>query len=182
VYAGLIAAQQAGVPMEGLHAGRTLTLAPGLDVEVLGPLTGGAKDTNDASLVLRFQFAGIRLLTAGDVTWRAEPLRDAACDVLKVSHHGSASSTSTEFLEAAQPDLALISVGWNNYGHPSPAVLERLDRAEAQTFRTDEGGALTLTVDGGIQVRAFLGESDAGATEAESAGFAEWMDQEGAEE
>ncbi|HET6373939.1 MAG TPA: MBL fold metallo-hydrolase, partial [Candidatus Polarisedimenticolia bacterium] len=68
-----------------------------------------------------------------------------ACDLLKVAHHGSPSSTITPFLRAANPRLALISVGAGNpYGHPSPKVLATLDREHIPVFRTDRDGMLRM--------------------------------------
>jgi competence protein ComEC len=63
---------------------------------------------------------------------------DPKADVLKVAHQGSASSTNSEFLDAVQPRLAVISVGVRNvYHHPRPEVLARLRQAKALTYRTD---------------------------------------------
>jgi competence protein ComEC len=63
--------------------------------------------------------------------------------LLKVAHHGSASSTGARFLSHARPEFAVISVGARNrFGHPAPAVLERLARTSARVLRTDLDGAL----------------------------------------
>lgn len=70
-------------------------------------------------------------------------------DVLKVAHHGSKKSTSERFLEMADPEIAVVSVGENNYGHPSEETLERLRDAGAAVYRTDQCGAITIHVDPG---------------------------------
>jgi competence protein ComEC len=141
----LMAAFRRGIPMEPLNAGQRLALAPGLSMEVLHPKPqSAAKDANDLSLMLMFDIGGVRLLTAGDLTANAEPLHNVDCDILKVAHHGSKTSTSPAFLRAAAPALALISVGRNNFGHPSQTVLDNLSEAGARVLRTDYGGTLTI--------------------------------------
>lgn len=157
-YDSMMAAALQRIPMEPLHAGQRLELTPGLSVEVLGPKPrSGAKDVNDLSLALLFDIGGVRLLTTGDLTSRAEPLQGADCDILKVAHHGARASTSALFLYEATPALALISVGYNNYGHPTQDALDRLRGVGAQVLRTDYGGALTLAFDGRqVQAQTFL--------------------------
>jgi competence protein ComEC len=71
--------------------------------------------------------------------------------VLKVSHHGSKTSTTSQFLAAVAPEVAVISVGEDNpFGHPSPEVVERLiDRlGEDNVYRTDEDGTIEFITDG----------------------------------
>jgi competence protein ComEC len=71
--------------------------------------------------------------------------------VLKVAHHGSKTSTTSQFLAAVDPEVAVISVGADNtFGHPSPEVVERLiDRlGEDNVYRTDEDGTIEFITDG----------------------------------
>ena len=69
--------------------------------------------------------------------------------MLKVGHHGSDTSTSDAFLEAVDPEIALISCGVDNsYGHPSPATLEKLTQWGAEIYRTDLNGSVVVTSDG----------------------------------
>ena len=69
------------------------------------------------------------------------------CDILKVAHHGSDSSTSEELLEKVHPRAALISCGKNNrYGHPGKETMKRLEKEECEIWRTDIEGALTVTI------------------------------------
>jgi competence protein ComEC len=69
--------------------------------------------------------------------------------VLKVGHHGSATSTGAALLRKARPRLALISVGPNDpFGHPSPDVLERLAAHSVRTLRTDREGSVSVITDG----------------------------------
>jgi len=70
-------------------------------------------------------------------------------DVLKVGHHGSKNSTTDQFLAAVHPRVAVISAGEDNvYGHPSPELLERLQRAGVRILRTDHDGAVHVLTDG----------------------------------
>ena len=114
----------------------------------------GNKEVNNSSIVLRMDYGKTSLLLTGDAEAESEDdmlqtRQPLACDVLKVGHHGSAKSTSARFLQAVKPRYAVISVNADNRnGHPSPQVLERLRRANAQIFRTDENGSITCLSDG----------------------------------
>jgi len=68
-------------------------------------------------------------------------------DVLKVAHQGSTTSSLNEFIQAVNPQIAVISVGENDFGHPSLRVIRRLKRAGAQVLRTDEMGDIKITSD-----------------------------------
>ena len=71
-----------------------------------------------------------------------EKLPDIEC--LIAGHHGSKYSTSEALLQVTQPDLAMISVGRNTYGHPAPETLARLEAAGAAIYRTDRHGSITI--------------------------------------
>lgn len=163
VLLGFLRAQEQGIPVQGLYAGEALMLPGGVQAHALGPVPGLGKTTNDRSLVLMLEAEGVRILTTGDAGEMVEPLRDTACDVLKVAHHGAAAATSEVFLRYARPEIALISVSANNsYGHPTPQVLERLDAAGATVYRTDRCGAITLLLeDEKIQVIPYLKNGEA---------------------
>ena len=70
------------------------------------------------------------------------PMPDA--EVLFVAHHGSNTSTCKELLEAITPETAVISVGYNTYGHPTQKVLDRLAKYEITVLRTDTDGEITI--------------------------------------
>lgn len=112
------------------------------------------KYTNDASIVLRIDYENTSFLFTGDAEAYAEYIMlygevSLQADVLKVSHHGSASASSLEFLQAVSPAYAIISVGKENrYGHPTSEVMERLHNVGATILRTDELGTIVIQSDG----------------------------------
>ncbi len=116
--------------------------------------TTGNREVNNSSVVLRVEYGKTSLLLTGDAEAESEnemlqSRQPLACDVLKVGHHGSNKSTSTRFLQAVKPRYAVISVDTDNRnGHPAPPVLERLQKAGAQIFRTDQHGNVTCVSDG----------------------------------
>jgi competence protein ComEC len=127
----------------------------GTDVRVLSPPADWrpkSKPMNDDSLALLLKYGNTRALLSGDVERRMERLiatESPQADLLKVAHHGSATSTAPELLQAVHPSFAVISVGYHNsFGHPRPVVLERLQDAHVKTYRTDMFGAVTFLLDG----------------------------------
>jgi competence protein ComEC len=77
------------------------------------------------------------------------------CDILKVAHHGSKTSSSEAFLDAADPDIAVISVGLNNlYGHPHAVTLQRLEEKGIPIYRTDLNGAVGIDIRKGRVIKA----------------------------
>ena len=120
---------------------------------VLGP-TQIRDDSNNNSVVVRLDYGDTSFLFTGDAESKEEKdiiaaNEDLDCDVLSVGHHGSASSTSWDFLEQVLPEYAVISCGVNNsYGHPDPDTIEKLESIEAQIFRTDLQGNIIAISDG----------------------------------
>lgn len=111
-----------------------------------------ARNANEISLVMKISYGKTSALLEGDAEKKAERRiaeEDAQADLLKVAHHGSATSTIPELLDAVRPRFAVISVGANNvYGHPRPEVLQRLAAAHVSTYRTDLAGAISFYLDG----------------------------------
>lgn len=152
-FAPLLALARArGIPVRSLAAGAQLSLGTengaGGVLKILWPPRGATGSPNDRALVAQWENRDFRLLLTGDIEADAEnSLVEAGIprtELLKVAHHGSKSSSGADFLGAAAPRVALISVGANNsYGHPSAAVLRRLD--PAALFRTDQNGGLRIT-------------------------------------
>jgi competence protein ComEC len=107
---------------------------------------------NDDSLAMLIGYGETRALLAGDLERKMEQFvatESPRADLLKVAHHGSATSTTPELLEAVHPRMAVISVGYNNsFGHPHESVLKRLQYGKVQTYRTDQFGAVMFLLDG----------------------------------
>jgi competence protein ComEC len=95
------------------------------------------------SIVLLIEIGVWKLLLCGDADGAIEPI-GVDCDVLQVAHHGSKNAAGEFFLLDATPDIALVSVGGNPYGHPDPQTLERIGDVGAKLYRTDESGAITV--------------------------------------
>ena len=118
-------------------------------------------DMNDQSLVVKISFGKTSFLFTGDAAWDAEQDLlasglDLSATVLKVGHHGSATSSCQEFLDAVNPQYAVISVGRDNkYGHPSNEAIMRLQHMYISVFRTDTHGTIVCTSNGesiGMQI------------------------------
>jgi competence protein ComEC len=128
----------------------------GMQVDVLSPPADWQTSTqprNNDSLVLRLRYRDSSVLLEGDaervVEQRMVATHELKSDLLKVGHHGSATSSSVEFLRAVQPRWAVISVGARNtFGHPRMETLERLQDERALTYRTDFNGAVSFYLDG----------------------------------
>ena len=78
--------------------------------------------------------------------WKGDALK---CDILKVGHHGSRTSTTDAFLEVVDPKIAIISCGeGNKYGHPHDEIIEKLTEKGVTIYRTDEHGSIVYRTDG----------------------------------
>lgn len=108
------------------------------------------EELNNTSIVLLMTYKNVKFLFMGDLPSTIEDtLDDIDADVLKVSHHGSSSSTSDVFLDKVSPSYAIISCGRNNdYHYPSNKVLNRLKKHNTEILRTDELGTIVITSDG----------------------------------
>lgn len=143
-----------GARLVELRAGRGFDYG-GARIEVLAPAAGyipAGGPSNGDSLVLRVSYGRHSFLLAGDaqrdVEW--EILGGVArADVLKLGHHGSRTSSTEEFLDAAHPAFALITAGPDNmYGYPHPDVVRRLEERRVAAFRTDRHGLVSFRTDG----------------------------------
>lgn len=112
------------------------------------------KDLNNTSIVLRLDYQNTSFLFTGDATDITEKIllkkkQNLKVDVLKVGHHGSKYSTTTDFLNATNPKYAIISVGKNNtYNHPDTKTINKLNKYNIETHRTDKEGTIIITSDG----------------------------------
>ena len=126
------------------------------------PINSDSADSNALSSVLWLEYNETSVLFTGDAPSETEALllRDDALgllegfgadisdvEILKVSHHGSETSTTKEFLEYLHVDTAVVSCGKNNmYGHPAKEVVDRITASGARLYRTDENGTVSVTV------------------------------------
>ncbi|MGO9439928.1 MAG: ComEC/Rec2 family competence protein [Terriglobales bacterium] len=148
-------ARQQSVQLKEFREGARFDFG-GASVEVLAPprnWAAGRHPQNNDTLVLKLTYGDTSALLEGDAEKRIERLMSASgearADLLKVGHHGSATSSSPEFLSAVQPRFAVISVGAHNpFDYPRREVLERLEGSKVATFRTDLCGAVTFYLDG----------------------------------
>ena len=134
-------------------------------IETISPLENlaGQKmgdSSNDACVVAKLIFGNNSFLFTGDIPAKTEKelvgiassqasRNDVLkADVLKIAHHGSKYSTSEEFLQNVKPKFAVIEVGKNSYGHPTPETLQRLEKFGIQILRTDINGTIEFVSDG----------------------------------
>ena len=153
------------------NEGDNITLDKETYIKVLNPpldssnMEIGKSSLNNNSLVLKLNYKNVKMLFTGDIEKEAEELlvksmqkADAEVHVLKVPHHGSATSSTINFIELVKPKVAIMTVGKNNYGHPAEAVLKRYTDIEARVFRTDLNGAVIIRSNGKfIKVKVMLG-------------------------
>lgn len=124
------------------------------EITLLGAFPDKSNE-NNRSLFIMAEIKNQRFLFTGDAEIKAEKLLleenlDIDCDVLKVSHHGSNTSSSKNFLKSTTPDYAVISVGEGNmYGHPSNQTLQSLKSIGATVYRTDQSGDITFEIERG---------------------------------
>ena len=136
---------------QALSAGEVLYLN-GAEIRVLSPF-GEQETANDSSLVLKITYGETSFLLMGDAEAEAEEAlvrsgADLRCDVLKVGHHGSDTSTTEALLTAAAPKYAAVSVGEDRNQLPKDAVLKRLSEHHTEIYRTDLSGTLLFVSDG----------------------------------
>jgi beta-lactamase superfamily II metal-dependent hydrolase len=149
-YAHLMAAlHSVGAKVSHTYRGQRLRFGA-LVAQVLSPDTYMAPDLNADSIVLLLKIDGKEVLLTGDLTGPNEAVVGSICArgpplyLLKVAHHGSAYSTGDSFLSETRPQYAVISVGPNSYGHPSPATLARLHAHGVRTYTTQTDGTITV--------------------------------------
>ena len=138
-------------------AGDKINIEEGLDFEVLWPTLDKAikeNSINNNSLVCKMRYKNISALFTGDIEeiaekeilkkYVTEPSKLNA-NILKVAHHGSKSSSISEFIEKVNPQLALIGVGKeNSFGHPSEKTLKTLENSNTKIYRTDISGEICI--------------------------------------
>lgn len=132
-----------------------IDLGENTKIQVFSPTEDMYSDNlNDYSPIIKIEFLNTSFLFTGDAEIYTEQQvllenNNLKCDIIKIGHHGSSTSTSPNFLCAVNPSIAIISVGDNNsYGHPTLDTLSLLESMNISTIRTDINGTIIVTSDG----------------------------------
>jgi len=145
--------EEKDIPLRAVAPGGLFALG-NAQIQVLAPNSAAYTDLNEYSVVLRVEFGATSFLFAGDAGAKSEieqlssglPLE---AEVLKVGHHGSSASSSQEYLDAVNPQYAVISCGEDNsYGYPHSETMQKLNEMDIKVYRTDENGTIIFTSDG----------------------------------
>ena len=147
--------EQGTVVIRGV-AGVEIPFDPAVELEVLGPSPEAIEysDPNNASIVLRLTYGQVGVLLTGDAGfeeegWMIDRGHNLYAEILKVSHHGSATGSSDDFLDRVGAEVALISCSADNqYEHPHDQVLDRLVHHGAEVYRTDLLGTIEVVING----------------------------------
>lgn len=133
-----------------------------LQLDIIAPFEE-SDDYNEMSIVFSAVYKDTKLLFSGDTTKKIEKQIladgfDVDCDVLKVAHHGSSTSSSAEFVDAVSPELAVVSCGaGNSYGHPHFEIVDLYVNRNITLMRTDEAGTIIYYGDGKLMKSGTVG-------------------------
>ena len=134
-----------------------MKLEKNLEFEIIWPDNENIVEENilnNNAMVMKLKYKEFSMLFTGDIEEKAEIeiLKNTSkeklkCDILKIAHHGSKTSSTQEFLDIVKPQIALIGVGKNNlFGHPNENVLERLKEKNCKIYRTDLNGEISIKI------------------------------------
>lgn len=142
-----------GLSFTQAKAGVIVDLGEGITAVMLAPVKDTYEQENNYSAVLKLTYGDTSFLFTGDAEGESEKdMLDSKVNlkatVLKIGHHGSRYSTTDAFLKAVSPQYAVIEVGQNDYGHPTPTVLNRLQKYGVKVYQTDQQGNITVITDG----------------------------------
>lgn len=148
----LAAAEANGTQVEMIYTSDAAVPLREMDLTLIAPETGSGVDDNEAGIVVYAGIEGRHVLITGDAgSTREGELVDSGsvgrAEVLVAGHHGSKYSSSLELLGALDPEIAVVSVGYNNYGHPTEDALMRLKMSGAEVYRTDVNGSVTIDME-----------------------------------
>lgn len=141
-----------GLKVKTAKGGLVLKWDEAVEVDMLAPLQQG-EENNNMSAVIKVTYGDTSFLFTGDAERESEKAMltanaDLEADVLLVGHHGSKSSTTHKFLNEVNPEVAVIQVGDNSYGHPTQTVLRRLRSEQVDIYRNDLNGTIEIVSDG----------------------------------
>ena len=132
----------------------SIDLGDNINVSIFSPINDFYDNLNNYSTVFKIKYGSTSFLFTGDAEKEVEQdilnhNDDISADVIKIGHHGSTTSTSSNFLKAVNPSTAIISVGKNNiYGHPNKDTLDLLIQNKLSLYRTDINKHILLISDG----------------------------------
>jgi competence protein ComEC len=145
------------IPVIAPSKNQIISLGENCFLEIIFPtesfVNKEVSNLNNTSIVSKLDCMNSKFLFMGDAESEVENEliklnADIKSDVLKVGHHGSISSSQEDFLKKISPQIAIITVGDNNFGHPSRRVIRRLEKLNVSIFRTDIDGTINIVSDG----------------------------------
>lgn len=153
-----------------VEGGEKVSIEDNLYFDIIWPFSDNMisdNSINNNSLVCKLNYKNYSMLFTGDIEAIAEKailkkysknLNILKSDILKVAHHGSKTSSITEFIEKIKPKYAIIGVGEDNkFGHPSGSTIQNLEKANIRIYRTDKMGEIEIKTNGKeIKINEFL--------------------------
>ena len=153
-----------------VEGGEKVSIEDNLYFDIIWPFSDNMisdNSINNNSLVCKLNYKNYSMLFTGDIEAIAEKailkkysknLNILKSDILKVAHHGSKTSSITEFIEKIKPKYATIGVGEDNkFGHPSDSTIQNLEKANIRIYRTDKMGEIEIKTNGKeIKINEFL--------------------------
>ncbi|MDO4564926.1 MAG: MBL fold metallo-hydrolase [Clostridia bacterium] len=155
----ITALENADMPVYQTTSNTVISWDDSVNIKVLSPIDGQSyDDSNNSSIVMKVSFGSSSILLTGDAESDTESRMrefwtssDLQATVLKLGHHGSSTSTSSGFLTAVNPAIAVCSLGADNsYGHPHDETLALLSERGIPLYRTDELGTIKIILDGSV--------------------------------
>lgn len=152
-------AEAEGIMVDQVCSGEHWRCGAELTIALLGPpeelYRGTGCDLNNNSIVFLLSYKDTGMLFTGDIEDAAaadllQQQIDLQADLLQIPHHGGYMEAMPEFLKAVQPEIAVIQVGSNPFGHPHPYVTGALEEAAIRTYRTDRHGAIIVETCGQV--------------------------------
>ena len=153
-----------------VEGGEKVSIEDNLYFDIIWPFSDNMisdNSINNNSLVCKLNYKNYSMLFTGDIEAIAEKailkkysksLNILKSDILKVAHHGSKTSSITEFIEKIKPKYAIIGVGEDNkFGHPSDSTIQNLEKANIRIYRTDKMGEIEMKTNGKeVKINEFL--------------------------
>lgn len=163
-------AKEKKINVKIVEGGEKVSIEDNLYFDIIWPFSDNMisdNSINNNSLVCKLNYKNYSMLFTGDIEAIAEKailkkysknLNILKSDILKVAHHGSKTSSITEFIEKIKPKYAIIGVGEDNkFGHPSDSTIQNLEKANIRIYRTDKMGEIEIKTNGKeIKINEFL--------------------------